>query len=74
MVLADRRVEVPDDSLYATFIGSDFVEEGRRAGKWLAEEDGRQGGHRRAAGHRPAPRRRTTARRASTKSSPSTRT
>ena len=29
-----------DDSLYVTFIGSDFVEEGRRAGKWLAEGQG----------------------------------
>ncbi|MCF7220374.1 ABC transporter substrate-binding protein [Marilutibacter chinensis] len=35
VVLTDRAVKVSDDSLYATFIGSDFVEEGRRAGRWL---------------------------------------
>jgi simple sugar transport system substrate-binding protein len=40
VVLSDRRAKVSDDSLYATFIGSDFVEEGRRAGKWLAEKTG----------------------------------
>src|SRR5688500_12812916 len=30
VILADRRVDAPED-LYVTFIGSDFVEEGRRA-------------------------------------------
>ncbi len=40
VVLTDRAVDTKDDSLYATFIGSDFVEEGRRAGKWLAEKTG----------------------------------
>jgi simple sugar transport system substrate-binding protein len=39
-VLTDRAVEVSDDSLYVTFIGSDFVEEGRRAAKWLVEKTG----------------------------------
>jgi len=38
VILSDRRVATSDESLYATFIGSDFVEEGRRAGKWLAEK------------------------------------
>ncbi|MEO6437503.1 MAG: ABC transporter substrate-binding protein [Tepidisphaeraceae bacterium] len=38
VILSDRRAQVPDDSYYATFIGSDFVEEGRRAGNWLAEK------------------------------------
>ena len=38
VVLTDRAVKVSDDSLYATFIGSDFVEEGRRAGRWLVED------------------------------------
>jgi simple sugar transport system substrate-binding protein len=33
-------VDVTDDSLYTTFIGADFVEEGRRAGKWLAQATG----------------------------------
>ena len=43
VVLTDRAVVVTnangvlDDSLYVTFIGSDFVEEGRRAGEWLAK-------------------------------------
>ncbi len=40
VILTDRAVDVSDPSLYATFIGSDFVEEGRRAGKWLAEKTG----------------------------------
>ncbi len=38
VVLSDRAVKVSDPSLFVTFIGSDFVEEGRRAGKWLAEK------------------------------------
>jgi ABC-type sugar transport system substrate-binding protein len=37
VVLTDRAVEVSDESLYLTLIGSDFVEEGRRAGRWLLE-------------------------------------
>ena len=37
VILTDRAVKVSDPSLYVTFIGSDFVEEGRRAGKWLVE-------------------------------------
>ncbi|UOQ50118.1 ABC transporter substrate-binding protein [Gracilibacillus caseinilyticus] len=36
--LADRAVDVEDDSLWVTFLGSDFVEEGRKAGRWLVEE------------------------------------
>ena len=40
VVLSDRAVKVSDPSLFVTFIGSDFVEEGRRAGKWLAEKTG----------------------------------
>lgn len=38
VILTDRAVDSKDTSLYKTFIGSDFVEEGRRAGKWLAEQ------------------------------------
>ncbi|GAA6142079.1 ABC transporter substrate-binding protein [Hydrogenophaga sp. 5NK40-0174] len=38
VVLTDRAVDVKDDSLYVSFIGSDFVEEGRKAGRWLLEE------------------------------------
>jgi ABC-type sugar transport system substrate-binding protein len=40
VVLSDRAVDVSDPSLYATFIGSDFVEEGRRAATWLAAKTG----------------------------------
>ena len=39
VIVSDRRPDVPDD-LYETFIGSDFVEEGRMAGKWLKEKMG----------------------------------
>jgi simple sugar transport system substrate-binding protein len=37
VIVTDRAVRVTDPSLYTTFIGSDFVEEGRRAGRWLIE-------------------------------------
>jgi simple sugar transport system substrate-binding protein len=37
VVLTDRAVDVTDKSLYVSFIGSDFVEEGRRAANWLAK-------------------------------------
>lgn len=44
VVLTDRAVNVADDSLYATLIGSDFVEEGRRAARWVIEDNqGKQG-------------------------------
>ncbi|WP_255472978.1 ABC transporter substrate-binding protein [Planomicrobium sp. CPCC 101079] len=36
--LADRAVDIEDDSLWTAFIGSDFVEEGRKAANWLVEE------------------------------------
>jgi galactofuranose transport system substrate-binding protein len=39
VIMEDRRADVPDD-LYATFIGSDFVLEGHRAGDWLAKKTG----------------------------------
>src|SRR6202795_3450422 len=32
VVLSDRAVKVSDPSLYVSFLGSDFIEEGRRAG------------------------------------------
>ena len=35
VILSDRAVDVKDDSLYVSFMGSDFVEEGRRAAVWL---------------------------------------
>jgi simple sugar transport system substrate-binding protein len=37
VIVTDRAVKVTDPSLYASFIGSDFVEEGRRAARWLIE-------------------------------------
>src|SRR5690349_6863851 len=37
VILTDRAVEVSDSSLYVSLIGSDFVEEGRKAGRWLLE-------------------------------------
>ena len=37
VVLTDRSVNVKDDSLYVSFMGSDFTEEGRKAGRWLVD-------------------------------------
>jgi len=38
VILVDRTIEISDDALYVSVIGSDFVEEGRRAGRWLLEQ------------------------------------
>src|ERR1700754_2207531 len=38
VILTDRSVDSADTSLYRTFLGSDFIEEGRKAGQWLLEE------------------------------------
>jgi ABC-type sugar transport system substrate-binding protein len=38
VVLTDRAVNVKDTSLYVSFMGSDFTEEGRKAGRWLLEK------------------------------------
>ncbi|WP_256758320.1 ABC transporter substrate-binding protein [Cohnella sp. WQ 127256] len=38
LILSDRSVDVDDSSLYVTFIGSDFTEEGRKAGKYLLDK------------------------------------
>ena len=35
VVLTDRAVDSKDTSLYKTFLGSDFVLEGKKAGEWL---------------------------------------
>ncbi|HUQ55232.1 ABC transporter substrate-binding protein [Lentzea sp.] len=35
VILTDRSIDSDDTSLYKTFLGSDFVEEGRKAGDWL---------------------------------------
>jgi simple sugar transport system substrate-binding protein len=37
VIITDRAVDVSDESLYLSLIGSDFVEEGRRAARWLLE-------------------------------------
>ncbi len=45
VILMDRKVNVKDDTLYTTRVGSDFEAEGRNAGQWLShylEEKGRQ--------------------------------
>ncbi|KAK47663.1 ABC transporter substrate-binding protein [Caballeronia sp. LZ029] len=39
VVLTDRAISSKDDTLYVTFIGSDFTEEGRKAGRWLVEKE-----------------------------------
>ncbi|WP_440072872.1 ABC transporter substrate-binding protein [Streptosporangium sp. OZ121] len=38
VILTDRAVDSADKTLYKTFLGSDFVEEGKKAGQWLVEE------------------------------------
>ena len=38
VILTDRAVDSQDTSLYKTFIGSDFVLEGKKAGEWLVKE------------------------------------
>jgi simple sugar transport system substrate-binding protein len=43
VILVDRGVKVSDDSLFTTLIASDFVEEGRMAGEWLAKKLGGKG-------------------------------
>ena len=42
LILVDRRAAVPED-LYVTYLGSDFVEEGRRAGQAMADILGGEG-------------------------------
>jgi galactofuranose transport system substrate-binding protein len=43
VVLSDRAVKVSDPSLYVCFLGSDFVEEGRRAAKEVVKLTGGKG-------------------------------
>jgi ABC-type sugar transport system substrate-binding protein len=38
VILSDRSVDEKDETLWVSFMGSDFVEEGRRAGRWLVEK------------------------------------
>jgi len=37
VILTDRAVDEKDETLWVTLMGSDFVEEGRRAARWLVE-------------------------------------
>ena len=43
VILSDRAVDEKDDSLWVSFMGSDFTEEGRKAGRWLLENYKGQG-------------------------------
>ncbi len=38
VICSDRTVKTGDENLFSTFIGGDFTEEGRRAGRWLINE------------------------------------
>ena len=38
VILTDRSVDAKDTSLYVSFLGSDFVEEGKKAGQWLVDQ------------------------------------
>lgn len=40
VILSDRTVSSADETLYATFLGADFAEEGRRAARWLVDKLG----------------------------------
>ena len=40
VILTDRAVDSKDTSLYVTFLGSDFVAEGKKAGDWTVKEFG----------------------------------
>ncbi|QGN48122.1 ABC transporter substrate-binding protein [Micromonospora sp. WMMD558] len=37
VILTDRAVDSADKTLYKTFLGSDFIKEGRLSGEWLVE-------------------------------------
>ena len=38
VILVDRHIRTDVEDLYVAFIGSDFIEEGRKAGRWLLEK------------------------------------
>jgi len=40
VIITDRSVGIKDSSLWLSFMGSDFVEEGRRAARWIVEKLG----------------------------------
>ena len=35
VILSDRSVDEKDDTLWVSFMGSDFIEEGRKAARWM---------------------------------------
>lgn len=43
IIITDRDIDTEDESLYVSFIGSDFYEEGRSAAAWLIENRGALG-------------------------------
>ena len=43
VIIVDRQIDVADESLYTSWVGSDFLAEGRRAIRWLEEELAAQG-------------------------------
>ncbi len=80
MILTDRAVDSEDTSLYKSFLGSDFVVEGERAGEWLVDNAADSDVERRrrrstssSSRAPPVPLRRSTGPRASPTPSPRTR-
>ena len=67
VVLTDRAVDSKDTSLYVSFLGSDFIEEGKKAGLWVLDEykDAPRRSTSCSSRARRAPLRRSTAPRAS---------
>ena len=43
VIIVDRRIDVADESLYTSWVGSDFLAEGRRAVRWLEAQLEAQG-------------------------------
>ena len=39
VILTDRAIDTQDPTLYKTFLGSDFVAEGKKAGDWLVDAE-----------------------------------
>ena len=37
VIIADRQVKVKDDSLYTTWVGADFYQEGQKACSWMEQ-------------------------------------
>lgn len=37
VILSDRKISVKDDDLFTTYLGADFLEEGRNAMRWILE-------------------------------------